>query len=136
MWLMTKHGFYSIVEKKPGIYHVRAREVQDLENLTYPGGPLAGERIREGTSDYPYRLIVDKPAIHRLFVWLADTLDYPNFKTQIDSIPNQRRKPYYRIWHLMLDELGGYGESGRARVRAQYQGEFWRDLEESWRDVE
>ena len=23
---MTKHGFYSIVQKKPGEYHVRARE--------------------------------------------------------------------------------------------------------------
>jgi hypothetical protein len=33
MWLMTKHGFYSIVEKRPGEFHVRARVRQDLENL-------------------------------------------------------------------------------------------------------
>lgn len=33
MWLMTKHGFYSIVQKKPDEYHVRARERQDLQNL-------------------------------------------------------------------------------------------------------
>jgi hypothetical protein len=33
MWLMTKHGFYSIVQRKPDEYHVRARERLDLENL-------------------------------------------------------------------------------------------------------
>jgi len=30
---MTKHGFYSIVQKKPGEFHIRARVRKDLENL-------------------------------------------------------------------------------------------------------
>ena len=33
MWLMTKHGFYSIVQKQPGEFHIRARVRKDLENL-------------------------------------------------------------------------------------------------------
>jgi hypothetical protein len=33
MWLMTKHGFYSIVQKRPGEYHIRSRVRKDLENL-------------------------------------------------------------------------------------------------------
>jgi len=33
MWLMTKHGFYSIVQKNPGEFHIRARVRKDLENL-------------------------------------------------------------------------------------------------------
>jgi len=33
MWLMTKHGFYSIVEKLPGEFHIRSREREDLQNL-------------------------------------------------------------------------------------------------------
>lgn len=32
MWLMTKHGFYSIVEKQAGEFQIRAREKRDLEN--------------------------------------------------------------------------------------------------------
>ena len=33
MWLMTKHGFFSIVEKAPGEFHIRSRESGDLKNL-------------------------------------------------------------------------------------------------------
>lgn len=29
MWLMTRHGFYSVVQKDDGI-HIRAREREDL----------------------------------------------------------------------------------------------------------
>jgi hypothetical protein len=47
MWLMTKHGFYSIVQRKPGEYHVRARERLDLKNLL-KGVPLGSfERIEQ-----------------------------------------------------------------------------------------
>ncbi len=30
---MTKYGFYSIVQKQQGEYHVRSRERKDIENL-------------------------------------------------------------------------------------------------------
>ena len=33
MWLCTKHGFFSIVEKLPGEFHIRARVKRDIENL-------------------------------------------------------------------------------------------------------
>jgi hypothetical protein len=33
MWLATQHGFYSIVQKPAGQFHVRTRCKQDLENL-------------------------------------------------------------------------------------------------------
>ena len=45
MWLMTKHGFYSIVQKKQGEFHVRARVRKDLENLQ-ERVPLAGREIQ------------------------------------------------------------------------------------------
>jgi hypothetical protein len=44
MWLMTKHGFYSIVQRKAGEYHVRSRERHDLENLL-AGVPLPDAKI-------------------------------------------------------------------------------------------
>ena len=37
MWLATQHGFYSIVQKPAGQFHVRTRCKQDLENHDNPG---------------------------------------------------------------------------------------------------
>jgi len=60
MWLMTKHGFYSIVEKKPGEYHVRSRERQDLKNLV-DRVPLRGAVIVDTPdADCACRVITDK----------------------------------------------------------------------------
>lgn len=109
MWLMTKYGFYSIVQKRRGIYHIRAREAGDLGILTAPGGPLAGERILEGQSDYPYRVIVGAVEVRRLMEFLAQSLDYSNFKAEIDRQPHQQRKPYHRVWALLADALGSFG---------------------------
>ena len=50
MWRMTKLGFYSIVARKPGEFHVRGREKQDLENLLervpLPGWGSGSTRLR------------------------------------------------------------------------------------------
>ncbi len=46
MWLMTKHGFYSIVQKKPGEFHIRFRARQDLLNLV-ERVPLPGAEIHK-----------------------------------------------------------------------------------------
>lgn len=129
MWLMTRHGFYSIVQKNPGIYHVRAREKGDLERLTVPGGPLEGEPIRTGNSDYPYRVIVGRVEVKRLLAFLGDTLTYPNFKAAIGAISHQRhkRQPYSDIWHALLRALGGYGASPNVN---EAPGSDW--IDEPW----
>lgn len=120
MWLMTKHGFYSVVQKKPGIYHVRARERRDLLNLTGPGGPLSGEPIHQGSSDYPYRVIVGAVEVRRLMEFLAQALDYPNFKAEIHKRPDQRRKPYYRVWDILAQALGAYGDPADAQEETEW----------------
>lgn len=53
VWLMTEFGFYSIVQKRPDEYHIRARERKDLENLV-AGVPLPQAQIQE--SDVGLRL--------------------------------------------------------------------------------
>ena len=58
MWLMTKHGFYSIVQKKPGEFHIRSRVRKDLQNLVQRV-PLIGARILDTKdADYAFRIIV------------------------------------------------------------------------------
>ena len=77
MWLVTKHGFYSIVQKQPGEFHVRARVRQDLQNLV-ERVPLERTRIRDTRSaDYPFRFIVGKDEVMAVLEFLGETLDYP-----------------------------------------------------------
>ena len=45
--------------------------------------------------------------------FLGETLDYSNFKGRIDTTPDQKRKPYHKVWQVMADALGAYGQKGR-----------------------
>jgi hypothetical protein len=117
MWLMTKHGFYSIVERKPGEFHVRGREKQDLENLKREV-PLPDTRLFETPdADYGYRLVVGRDDVLTILQFLGETLDYSNFKGKIDQTPDQIRKPYHDVWRVMADALGAYGRKGQACAR-------------------
>lgn len=113
MWLMTKFGFYSIVRKKPGEYHVRSRERRDLDNLV-KGVPLTGAKIVDTPeADYASRIVTDEATVLAILAFLGQTLDYPNFKGKIDADPDQRHKPYHEVWRVMADSLGAYGRKGR-----------------------
>jgi len=113
MWLMTKHGFYSIVERKPGEFHVRGREKQDLETLK-AGVPLPNAKLFETPdADYGFRLVVEREDVLRILQFLGETLDYSNFKGKIDQTPDQSRKPYHEVWGVMADALGAYGRKGK-----------------------
>ena len=113
MWLMTKLGFYSIVERDPGEFHIRSRERQDLENLV-GRVPLSGERIFDTPeADYAARIVTDRDTIRSVMEFLADSLDYGNFKGKIDATPDQQHKPYHEVWGVMADALGAYGRPGR-----------------------
>ena len=110
---MTKHGFYSIVEKKQGEFHVRGREKRDLENLLN-GVPLPDSELFETPeADYRFRIVVDRDAVQLILQFLGQTLEYSNFKGKIDRTPDQGRKPYHEVWHVMADALGAYGANGK-----------------------
>jgi hypothetical protein len=109
MWLMTKHGFYSIVERRHGEFHVRSRERRDIENLV-ERVPLPDAKIFDTPeADYAVRLVVDRDTVRKIMVLLAETIDYSNFKGQIARTPDQRHKPYPAIHDLLVEILGGYG---------------------------
>ncbi len=104
MWLATRHGFYSIVRKSPGIYHIRARVRADLENLQRVCD-LSQKIERWPQADYRFRIIVGDDNIGRVFAALCVDLDYSNFKTKIAATPDQRDKlhAYHDIWGLMME---------------------------------
>ena len=110
MWLMTRHGFYSIVKKDDGI-HVRSRERQDIENLK-AGAGLNRPTLETPSNDYRYRIIVQPEDLYTIMWWLTATCDYPNFKARIDATLDQRRKPYHEVWSVLARALGAYGKEG------------------------
>jgi len=56
MSLMTKHGFYSIIQNKAGEFHIRSRVRKDLENLV-ECVPLSEAKILSTKeADYPFRI--------------------------------------------------------------------------------
>jgi hypothetical protein len=121
MWLMTKHGFYSIVEKKPGEFHLRSRVRKDLENLV-ARVPLPDAAIIDTSSaDYACRIIVGKDQVLGVLKFLGETLDYSNFKDKIADTPDQAQKHdvYARIWSILADAFGAYGRSGKLSARRE-----------------
>lgn len=77
---MTKHGFYSIIRKEPGQYHVRSREHQDLENLV-DRAPLPQVEIHETPrQDYAFGMIVDQNTVMMILEYLGNTIDMTTLK--------------------------------------------------------
>ena len=107
MWLATKHGFYSVVEKSPEVFHLRARVKADLENLRDAhvrryGLELPAVETWPG-ADYRFRIVTDRETAEQaLFVLISD-IDYSNFKSEIADTPDQRKKlsAYHTIWGTM-----------------------------------
>jgi hypothetical protein len=104
MWLCTKLGFYSIVQKEPGTYHIRARSREDLDRLAAAAGTGTPVDSYPG-SDYPWRIICSGEDLPRFFEALAGGIDYGNFKSAIAADATQRSKlsPYHDIHHRMLE---------------------------------
>jgi len=101
MWIASKYGFYSIIQKDDG-FHVRGRLKGDLENLKEHSG-LDCEVLKWDTADYRYRMIVPADKIAGVFTTLLDSIDYSNFKSQIGRTEDQREKlgAYHEIWGIM-----------------------------------
>jgi hypothetical protein len=102
MWLCTRYGFYSIVQKSPGEFHVRARVRRDLENLQQAGDFLF-TIIETPKADYRYRAVVGGNTVKVILQLLATTLDYSNFKSKIAQTPDQRPKlsAYHTVWETL-----------------------------------
>lgn len=86
MWLMTKHGFYSIVcahddkgQPHKNLMMIRARKKEHLERIMEYSGAL-GDIVETDNTDYPYRIIADRDVVVPLAGRLMDEVDYSNFK--------------------------------------------------------
>jgi hypothetical protein len=107
MWLFTRAGFFSVVEKdKKGFLTVRARVLEDLQVFikTYLSGK---EKIERRGSDYPYRIVVKKEVIAEAIKKIVLDVDYTNFKDMVLREQGlDREQVYMRIW----SDMARYGD--------------------------
>lgn len=105
MWLCTQHGFFSIVQKQPDEYHVRARVRGDLDNLRVLCGQAKQWKIhRSEDADYRYRIVVAAADVAIIMARLGESIDYHNFKGRIHQLPDQAEKgpAYGQLWAALV----------------------------------
>lgn len=100
MWIASRHGFYSIVQKNQA-WHVRARVKRDLLPVCAALGVAVDSIERWPLADYRWRIILtEHEQVLALFAWLASSITYNNFKNEIGRLPSQQAKlgPYGQLW--------------------------------------
>ena len=101
MWIFSKDGFLSVVEKAEdkdrGTLTVRSRCKKDLEGLVKFAG-LDGIKSNAG-SDYQFRVVVPREAFADYMAAAARGIDYHNFKDAILRQDSERSHLLTKIWH-------------------------------------
>ena len=97
--LCTQHGFFSIVQKNPGEFHIRGRLRADMDNLL----KLCGAEwliIETKSGDYRYRIVCGQAEVSEVMAKLAISIDYSNFKSRIHAKSDQADKSaaYSKLW--------------------------------------
>jgi hypothetical protein len=101
MWMMTKIGFYSIVEKPTGTIQIRSRSDRDLQLLIDRFFPNEPDIITTLNSDYRYRIIITKDTWMKMAPFIFGMVDYPNFKNEVYKDNPMRATLYHQVWHLL-----------------------------------
>jgi len=126
MWLFTKYGFFSTVCARqgegshgepvdPGRIMIRGRRRGHLEDLQRRfAESLSGCEILETpTTDYRYRMFVQKSVWSEVLVALSEEMDYDNFKSKVAVHQGAGGADYeqslHDVWSVMhrLQSEGG-----------------------------
>ena len=116
MWLFTKTGFVSVVEKagdrEAQTVTVRSRDLESLEVMRediyklYEYELGEAEISKNAGTDYTYRMVITKEELKRYMVAIVDGIDYDNFKSEI--VPNREKsggKKSGDKWHNTLMKI-------------------------------
>jgi hypothetical protein len=104
MWVFTKDGFYSVVQKdcRPDEVLVRSRQRADLVKLSMKLGLKVKIREQAGT-DYRYRTVIKKTDWARYAAEAALDINYPNFKDRVPKRDFRRHDAYLRCWEALFE---------------------------------
>lgn len=106
MWLQTRVGFFSIVEKpggdKDGQLTVRARVAEDLTALRERYLPELGKVQSSRSNDYHYRALAPREAVAQALLRAALDINYSNFKDIVAREQGDKRAHVYsKVWAVL-----------------------------------
>lgn len=110
MWIMTRYGFFSVVENRENknAVLIRARAKADLERLcdrygdTLPGFKAEDIDGPDRYADYRWRLWVQRSDWMKALVDLTEDIDYDNFKDAVKKVDSDRANRYMSVWGVLL----------------------------------
>lgn len=106
MWLMTRFGFFSVVQKsgEAGLT-IRARVRGDLERLRDEGWlPRLGEIHADAGLDYQFRAHASREDFAEALRQIALGIDYDNFKdTVLEEQGPKRAHVYGKVWDVLWE---------------------------------
>ena len=105
MWVATRVGFFSIVQKKgeEGLT-IRARARKDLQQLKARYLPDLSDIQEGGGTDYQYRAWCSHQQWADASSRIALDIDYANFKSQIKKEVGPTRSGIYsQVWGALWD---------------------------------
>ena len=106
MWLMTRFGFFSVVQKNDDSHlTIRARVKSDLDRLRRHYLPQLSETVGHGGTDYPWRAAAAKKDFAEAMKRIAEDIEYPNFKNEVSlSLAGSgRAHRYAKVWTALAD---------------------------------
>lgn len=103
MWIMSKIGFFSIVEHKDDTTTlcIRARKKDDLVALRKVF-EVNYKIYRTPDADYRFRFYMSKLEFKDKFHKLVELIDYSNFKAEVSKTNTAREQIYHRVWFDLL----------------------------------
>ena len=141
MWIFTKDGFFSAVQK-PGQLEskitVRARCKKDIHRFVKAVGIPKKEIRFQAATDYEYRVEASKTDWIDYLSTAAENINYANFKHEVEVEDPERGKVYMDVWSAVLrlarQQIAhrlGYGAGIADRYAGGYfdDGGIWRPTE-------
>lgn len=111
MWLITPHGFFSIVQK-PGdkakhTLTIRSRVRSDLASLRDSVLPSMGAISESTDTDYRFRASALKSDVAKAVAQMVTNLDYDNFKSEVARKQGTKRAHlYHDVWDVLYRMQG------------------------------
>lgn len=117
MWLISKHGFLSIVQHRDDCHKliVRGRAKEDVlhaARIYFRANPmsehddlrLANSAVQETPdADYRYRFEADANLFEAVVLELLRSVTYPNFKNEVARVQGYERAAIYsKVWTDLL----------------------------------
>ena len=109
MWIVTRIGFFSAVQKtgEQGLT-VRSRVRRDLVNLLpyLPKGSQHYTIVTTPANDYEYRIRCTHDDWSSALSRLGEEVDYDNFKSEIGRIDRAREHILHSVWSALFSLTG------------------------------